>query len=178
MKMKYLKLFSLMIVMLLLSVGCSEQRGTKEIESFLTAYYNVSYKESNKLIDKMNKELEGKIEATNLTVNTPKLGEIYPKSFESYFTKKGFEMSLKNGVFSILPQLAMGKKVDFELQSIKQLSFAEKEDYLEYAYEVKLNEIKNGQKTLYTDEVRFYVEDENGKWKISNVRFLNREYAK
>ncbi|MFJ8262014.1 hypothetical protein ACIQ4I_08685 [Rummeliibacillus sp. NPDC094406] len=180
--MKYLKIFSLMIVLLLISVGCSEQNGTEEIESFLTAYYSVSYEESNqimnKLYEELNKQLEGKGEETIITIDTPKFGEIYPKSFESYFTKKEFDILLRNRIFSFLPQLAIVKKADYELQSLKQLTFAEKEDHLEYTYEVELNEIIDGKKTSYTDEVRFYVVDEDGEWKISNLRFFNQEYAK
>lgn len=171
-----------MIVILLISVGCSEQKGTDEIESFLTAYYNVSYEESNQIMDKLdeelNKQLEGKGEETIITVDTPKFGELYPKSFESYFTKKEFDILLRNGIFRFLPQLAMEKKADYELQSLKQLSFTEKDDHLEYAYEVELNELIDGQKTPFTDEVRFYMTEENGKWKISNLRFFNREYSK
>jgi len=137
---------------------------------------------SNQIMDRWDKELkkqlEGKGEETKIEVDTPKFGEIYPKSFESYFTKKEFDRSLKNGVFTLLPQVSMKKNADYELQSLKQLSFAEKDDHFEYTYEVGLNELKNRQTTSYTDEVRFYVSQENGAWKISNLRFFNQDYSK
>ncbi|WP_397539155.1 hypothetical protein [Rummeliibacillus pycnus] len=180
--MRTIKLFTMMVVMLLICVGCSEQKGIDEIESFLTAYYNVSFEESNQIMDKLyeelDKQLEVKGEETIITVETPKFGEIYPKSFESYFTKKEFDILLRNGIFSFLPQIAMKKKADYKLQSLKQLSITEKDDHLEYTYEVELNEIIDGQTTPYTDEVRFYMTEEKGEWKISNLRFFNREYVK
>lgn len=175
---KCFKPFVLMLGIVLICVGCSEKNGEEEIESFLNTYYNVQYEESNKLMDKIDRQLEENEAEVIVSSDTPKFGEIYPKTFAPYFTEEAFELSLKNGVFRFLPQIAMGKEANYEVQSLKQLSAVEKEDRWEFAYEVALNEVIGDKVTSYLDEVRFYTTEENGEWKISNIRIFNKDYAK
>lgn len=180
--MKYLKFGALMLCIMFVSVGCSENHGEKEIESFLNVYYNVQYKESLKLFDEMyaiiDRELAGKEEENIVSIDSPKFGEIYPKTFAPYFTEKEFETALNNGVFKFLPQIAVGKKADYEIESVKQLSSIEKDGYWEFLYEVDLKETIGNKVTAYTDKVRFYSTEENGKWEISYFRILDPKYAK
>ena len=180
--MKEFKRFGLILLVAFLCFGCSEVNDPEDkrvelVESFLHTLYNVQYEETSKLYEDMDRQLKGEVVGKTVSPDAPELGEMYPKTFAPYFTEKAFTVSLANGDFIFLPKVTMVKKADYKLQSLKQLSKVEKDGYWDYRYEVEITEIIGDQVTPYTDEVRLYVEDDNGEWKITNVRFFHQDYA-
>ncbi|MFJ8260643.1 hypothetical protein ACIQ4I_01600 [Rummeliibacillus sp. NPDC094406] len=181
------KLLFILTFLLLLSTGCSEQEdkeqnGVEDAKTFLNAYYNVSYEESIKIMDKVTNPLAEQVK-DNIEENPTadvhyRVGELYPKSFEPFFTKEGYNRALKNGMFSLLPQLAIKKHANYKLESLKQISYERKKGYSEYKYEAKVSEIIKGKTKEYTDNVQFYMVEDKGKWRISNLRILDSEYMK